>query len=124
MTVHYQINESNNMTDLFFSECNNIMTDLNVFQLIQIYLATDNERPIDEKAKFAAFEWTLQQTMALGSTSEIYKSETILSTIIARLFDARKTVLEVIQTATTTDQDTDQQEEDKIDIKADIDDSR
>ena len=96
------------------------MTDLNVFQLIQIYLATNNEKPIDEKAKFAAFEWTLQQTMALGSTSEIYKSETIVSIIITRLFEARRTVQKTVQTSTTADQ----QEEDTIDIKTEIDDSR
>ena len=97
---------------------------MNVIQLIQIYLATDNEKPIDEKAKFAAFEWALQQTMELGSSNDIHQSETIMSTIIARLFDARKTVQETIQTTTTAYQDTDIQEEKKVDVKTEIDDSR
>jgi len=71
---------------------------LNVFQLIQIYLATDNEHRISEAAKFEAFEWTLQQSMALGSTDDIFQSDAIMSKIIAKLFSARQSVQETIQT--------------------------
>ena len=73
--------------------------DLNVFQLIQIYLATDNKRPITETAKFEAFEWTLQQSMALSSTADIFQSETIMSNIISKLFAARQTVQKTIETS-------------------------
>ena len=72
--------------------------DLNVFQLIQIYLATDNERSINETAKFEAFEWTLQQSMAFSSTADIYQSESIMSNIISKLFVARQSVQKTIRT--------------------------
>lgn len=71
--------------------------DLNVYQLIQIYLATDNDHAISDTAKFEAYEWTLQQTQALSETDEVFKSETILSNIINKLFTARQSVQGSIQ---------------------------
>ena len=69
------------------------MEDLNVFQLIQIYLATSNERPIDEMGMLKAYKWTMSQCMGVTTKmSGVCQSETILSNIIAKLVTARQKV--------------------------------
>merc|ERR1711935_997303 len=69
------------------------MTEFNVFQLVQIYLATDNERPINETAMFESKNWTMRQEKTTPSMVEyVCQSDTVLANIITKLVLARQQV--------------------------------
>jgi len=74
------------------------MTDFNVFQLVQIYLATDNERPINETAMFESNRWTMGQEKTTPSMVEyVCQSDTVLANIITKLVLARQQVQAAIK---------------------------
>ena len=74
------------------------MTEFNVFQLVQIYLATDNERPINETAMFESNQWTMRQEKTTPSMVEyVCQSDTVLANIITKLVLARQQVQAAIK---------------------------
>jgi len=69
------------------------MSDFNVFQLVQIYLATDNERPINEASMFESNQWSMRQEKTTPSMVEyVCQSDTVLANIITKLVLARQQV--------------------------------
>ena len=74
------------------------MTDLSVLQLIQLYLATNNERPIGEMGVKKGYEWISSQSAEITKIEGVCRSEAILSNIIAKLVTARQEVQFSIET--------------------------
>jgi len=69
-----------------------------VFQLVQIYLATDNERPINETSMFESNQWTMSQEKTTPSMVEyVCQSDTVLANIITKLVLARQQVQAAIK---------------------------
>jgi len=69
-----------------------------VFQLVQIYLATDNERPINQTAMFESNRWSMRQEKTTPNMVEyVCQSDTVLANIITKLVLARQQVQSAIK---------------------------
>ena len=94
------------------------MTDLSVLQLIQLYLATNNERPIGEMGMKKGYEWISSQSAEITKIEGVCRSEAILSNIIAKLVTARQEVQFSIETDEPEIEKTPDNEPDGTDVKS------